>query len=203
MKNIIDPNYLACQHHLYMTLGVNLMVQQKRKPPRKVEVAVIGLGGGGLCTFMRQCLRYHFYFSQSKWYTNLPCLKYKMQKYHYYGGWHRWGYANHCYKLFQSKARRTFKSVNWWRRRISAEICGWKLVLEKCVCVCVCVFLTEKNLIADDNYDAILFDVDSKDSSLGMSCPPQQFLNATVLDNVKKCLGSKGWYWILSINLTI
>lgn len=57
MQKTIDPNYLACQHHLYMTLGVNLMVQQKRKPSSKVEVAVIGLGGGGLCTFMRQCLK--------------------------------------------------------------------------------------------------------------------------------------------------
>lgn len=54
-KKVIDRNYLACQHHLYMTLGVNLMVEQQKK--NDIRVAVIGLGGGGLCTFMRQCLR--------------------------------------------------------------------------------------------------------------------------------------------------
>lgn len=54
-KKVIDRNYLACQHHLYMTLGVNLIVQQHKKSA--VKVAVIGLGGGGLCTFMRQCLK--------------------------------------------------------------------------------------------------------------------------------------------------
>lgn len=41
-------------------------------------------------------------------------------------------------------------------------------------------------------YKAILFDVDSKDTSLGMSCPPKVFLEQSVMDDVKKCIGEKG-----------
>lgn len=41
-------------------------------------------------------------------------------------------------------------------------------------------------------YKAILFDVDSKDPSLGMSCPPRQFLEAEVLQNVLTCIGTTG-----------
>lgn len=43
-------------------------------------------------------------------------------------------------------------------------------------------------------YKAILFDVDSKDPSLGMSCPPIQFLDQGVLDAVKSCIRDNGNY---------
>lgn len=42
------------------------------------------------------------------------------------------------------------------------------------------------------NFKAILFDVDSKDSSLGMSCPPVQFLEPVVLEAVKSCIKDNG-----------
>lgn len=38
------------------------------------------------------------------------------------------------------------------------------------------------------SFKAILFDVDSKDPSVGMSCPPVQFLDQEVLDTVKSCI---------------
>lgn len=61
IKKVIDTTYLACQHHLYMTVGVNLVTQTHSViptiKPELAEVAVIGLGGGGLCTFMHQCLK--------------------------------------------------------------------------------------------------------------------------------------------------
>lgn len=41
-------------------------------------------------------------------------------------------------------------------------------------------------------YDAILFDVDSKDASLGISCPPKQFIEEGTLDDVKECLEDDG-----------
>lgn len=41
-------------------------------------------------------------------------------------------------------------------------------------------------------YDAILFDVDSKDAKLGMSCPPKSFLQPEVMDAVKRCIGVTG-----------
>lgn len=44
----------------------------------------------------------------------------------------------------------------------------------------------------DARFKAILFDVDSKDPTLGMSCPPQAFLDKHVLDNAKKLLDNSG-----------
>lgn len=41
-------------------------------------------------------------------------------------------------------------------------------------------------------FNAILFDVDSKDSSLGISCPPKQFIEEETLENVKNCLSENG-----------
>lgn len=41
-------------------------------------------------------------------------------------------------------------------------------------------------------FDAILFDVDSKDTSMGLSCPPKSFLDTKVLRAVAKCLKPRG-----------
>ncbi|XP_073499235.1 eEF1A lysine and N-terminal methyltransferase [Phyllobates terribilis] len=41
-------------------------------------------------------------------------------------------------------------------------------------------------------YDVIMFDVDSKDSSLGMSCPPPAFVEKKFLKNVQKILKDDG-----------
>ena len=54
---MIDSNYLACQHHLYMSIGVNLVAQETDKVA-SCDVAIIGLGGGGLCTFIHQLLKF-------------------------------------------------------------------------------------------------------------------------------------------------
>ncbi|XP_033608724.1 eEF1A lysine and N-terminal methyltransferase homolog isoform X3 [Cryptotermes secundus] len=52
-KKVVDTGYLACEHHTYMTVGVALAA------PDGIEcnVAVIGLGGGGLCTFLQHCFQ--------------------------------------------------------------------------------------------------------------------------------------------------
>jgi spermidine synthase len=50
----------------------------------------------------------------------------------------------------------------------------------------------------EKKYDAILFDVDSKDTSLGMSCPPKQFVKPAFLKTVNNCLTNEG---ILIVNL--
>lgn len=48
------------------------------------------------------------------------------------------------------------------------------------------------------SYKAVLFDVDSKDATVGMSCPPVQFLKQDVLDTVKTCIGENGNFQIYS-----
>ena len=41
-------------------------------------------------------------------------------------------------------------------------------------------------------FDAILFDLDSKDNTVGMSCPPRKFVECAVLKNVSNCLENEG-----------
>lgn len=58
IKKVVDPTYLACDHHLYMTVGVNLVAHRQPNLKEVVEIAVIGLGGGGLCTYVHETLKY-------------------------------------------------------------------------------------------------------------------------------------------------
>lgn len=51
VRNVIDITHLACEYHKYMTLGVS-MVATDHSP---FNALVIGLGGGGLCTYIRHC----------------------------------------------------------------------------------------------------------------------------------------------------
>lgn len=44
--------------------------------------------------------------------------------------------------------------------------------------------------------DVIMLDVDSKDPSVGMSCPPQAFVEEEFLLNIKKLLDNNGMYRI-------
>lgn len=46
--------------------------------------------------------------------------------------------------------------------------------------------------IGGHSYDVIIFDVDSKDRSLGMSCPPPAFVETPLLEKVCKLLTPRG-----------
>lgn len=46
----------------------------------------------------------------------------------------------------------------------------------------------------EKKYKAILFDIDSKDTTIGMSCPPKQFLELSVLKAVAACLTENGLF---------
>lgn len=50
-RKVIDLTYLACQHHLYMTFGTVAATKSKKQG---ANALVVGLGGGGLCTFIQQ-----------------------------------------------------------------------------------------------------------------------------------------------------
>lgn len=51
-KEIVDLTYLTCNHHIYMSIAAHAACKDKRKS----TVVVIGLGGGGLCSFMHKFL---------------------------------------------------------------------------------------------------------------------------------------------------
>lgn len=46
----MDPWFLAHDHHIFMSLGVNNALKNKSDG----RAVVVGLGGGGLCSFLRQ-----------------------------------------------------------------------------------------------------------------------------------------------------
>ncbi|XP_030627442.1 eEF1A lysine and N-terminal methyltransferase isoform X1 [Chanos chanos] len=46
------------------------------------------------------------------------------------------------------------------------------------------------------SYDVIIFDVDSKDPTLGMSCPPPAFVEMAVLERVRKLLTPRGVFML-------
>ncbi|XP_022919129.2 eEF1A lysine and N-terminal methyltransferase homolog [Onthophagus taurus] len=139
-KEIVDPLYLSCKHHLYMTLSILL-------GNKKESLAVIGLGGGGLCTFLHK---------------------------------------------FLPKTRIKVIDIDEDMLKIATEWFGFVKSEEVVVEILDGLIFLENSSKSDEKYDAILFDVDSKDSSIGMSCPPKQFLEDSTIDNVISSLTDTG-----------
>jgi spermidine synthase len=143
-KVVADHNHLSCQHHIYLILGVLMM-----ENPSNLQNLVIGLGGGGLLTFI---------------YHNLKELK------------------------------MTVVEIDPEIVKVAKEYFG--LVEEK----------NRMDVIVDDGllflknksqkYHSIIFDVDSKDQSLGISCPPKEFLEKDILTAVEQSLAPNGIFII-------
>jgi spermidine synthase len=53
-------------------------------------------------------------------------------------------------------------------------------------------YMMEQAAASKPQFQSILFDVDSKDQSLGISCPPNEFLDPEVLKTVKSLLPNDG-----------
>lgn len=187
-KFIIDPGYLACDHHIYMTVGVQLALQLINN--KSATASIIGLGGGGLCTFLHKCFPKLFITAIdidsemliiAQKHFDLICddkLKVHIQD----------GLSFLC------DARKNGKYNTFSFRYI--------------------IWRTAKKLITiffviGEKFDLILFDVDSKDVSVGMSCPPKEFVDENVLSNVSCCLNDKGmitfniYHFDLIINMFI
>ncbi|XP_015687503.1 eEF1A lysine and N-terminal methyltransferase isoform X1 [Protobothrops mucrosquamatus] len=56
----------------------------------------------------------------------------------------------------------------------------------------LCLLENPENLPTPSSYDVIMFDVDSKDSTLGISCPPPAFVDKIFLQKVKTLLKTEG-----------
>lgn len=52
IKEVVDITYLNCRHHIYMSIAAYLACKNKKQS----SLAVIGLGGGGLCSFLNKFL---------------------------------------------------------------------------------------------------------------------------------------------------
>ncbi|XP_011210039.2 eEF1A lysine and N-terminal methyltransferase homolog [Bactrocera dorsalis] len=145
----IDFGYLACQHHLYMSAGVQLAIGSKNAANEVKDVVVVGLGGGGLCSFLHAAV---------------PSVRLT---------------AVEIDPIMLEVAEQYFELKQ--DNRFHVVIDDGLSFLETC-----------KN--EEIKFNAVLFDVDSKDLSLGMSCPPKSFLEPTVLNNIKSIIGDKGLF---------
>ncbi|ETN61319.1 CGI-01 protein [Anopheles darlingi] len=145
-QKVVDPGHLACQHHLYMTIGVQLAMKLAATQPTP-PIAIVGLGGGGLCTFIRECLQQ----------TNITAIE-----------------------------------IDEEIEQIAVKYFGLKLDERLRVVIDdgVHFLATEANRGA--HYTALLFDVDSKDPTVGMSCPPAAFVEPDALANARKLVGTDG-----------
>ncbi|XP_018578007.1 methyltransferase-like protein 13 [Anoplophora glabripennis] len=144
-KEIVDLTYLTCNHHIYMSVAAHVACRDKKKS----TVVVVGLGGGGLCSFMHKFLPK----------TNIIAVDIDKDMLKIATDWF----------AFQQNDK------------VTTKIQDGLLYLKE---------TSEKG----EKFDCILFDVDSKDSSVGMSCPPKQFLENDALSNVAKIIADTGLF---------
>ncbi|KAJ8688488.1 hypothetical protein QAD02_024283 [Eretmocerus hayati] len=149
IKFVVDPHYLACDHHLYMSVGLKSALQ-KRDVGR---IIIIGLGGGGLCTFIRQYL---------------------------------------------PQADIIVVEIDECILKVAKEYFDLAVGEKMQVNIADGIEYIRNSVKQKEKYDAILLDVDSKDQSVGMSCPPKQFVELDFLEDMANCLTDDG---ILILNL--
>ncbi|XP_028046357.1 eEF1A lysine and N-terminal methyltransferase homolog isoform X2 [Monomorium pharaonis] len=144
-KKIADPGFLACEHHIHMSTGVNAVIDTREQD----EIMIVGLGGGGLCMFLHQCF---------------PKLKI------------------------------TVVEIDNAMLKVATEY--FNLVLDDRMKVEIAdgIRYIKDAASGKKKYKAILFDVDSKDITVGMSCPPKQFLEMPVLKAIATCLTENGLF---------
>ncbi|CAB3248151.1 unnamed protein product [Arctia plantaginis] len=145
-KLVVDFGHISL-YHSFMCVGVEL---SRTSSPK---VAVLGLGGGSLCMFLRKC-----YDSLRVTAVDLDPVMLNIAK-----------------DYFELQID----------ENLDVQI---KDGLD---------FL--KDEVKNGNkYGAVMFDMDSKDRSVGLSCPPQQFLENHVLGDINKILTEDG-HFILNL----
>ncbi|XP_034948579.1 eEF1A lysine and N-terminal methyltransferase homolog [Chelonus insularis] len=154
-KEIINHEYLACEHHALMSIAVNAIVNNFKNDNKNhfKEILIVGLGGGGLCMFL------HRFFPQLKiTAVEIDEMIFKVAK-------------------------------DWFDFTVNDQV---KVEIDDGIKYLDTIKRRKNKL------HAILFDVNSNDSSLGMSCPPKDFLEPSVLCNISECLCENG---VLILNL--
>ncbi|XP_012171376.2 eEF1A lysine and N-terminal methyltransferase homolog [Bombus terrestris] len=145
MKKVVDSGFLACDHHIYMSIGVSAAINSKECD----EIMIIGLGGGGLCTFLYNCF---------------------------------------------PKLRITAVEIDEKMLKVATDYFGLILDNRMKVEIADGIQIIKDSTSNGKRYKAILFDVDSKDNTVGMSCPPKQFLEMPIIKSVAECLMNDGFF---------
>ncbi|NXE75545.1 MET13 protein, partial [Cochlearius cochlearius] len=149
----IDKSYLCCEHHRAMVAGLCLLGGPNPLPAR-LEVLVVGLGGGSLPLFV------HDYFSQAR--VAVVEIDASMLE-----------VATCWFGFSQGDRMRVHISDGLdYVAKLAAEGTNLRTIPAQ--------------------YDAVMFDVDSKDLTMGMSCPPPAFVEKPFLQKVKTILKPEG-----------
>ncbi|KAF5303179.1 hypothetical protein FQA39_LY10092 [Lamprigera yunnana] len=142
-KEVVDHLQLRCKHHVYMSIYAEIACNGTSSP----SIAVIGLGGGGLCMFLRK---------------------------------------------FLPNAKITAIDIDNDMLEVAQKWFSLKIDNKLRVRIMDGIEFLHESAEKVEKFDAILFDVDSKDTSIGMSCPPAQFIMSTTLNNAAKCISDRG-----------
>ncbi|XP_015429310.1 PREDICTED: methyltransferase-like protein 13 [Dufourea novaeangliae] len=145
IKKVIDSGFLACDHHLYMSIGVIAAINPKECD----EIMIIGLGGGSLCTFLYNCF-----------------LKLKI----------------------------VAVEIDEAMLKVATDYFGLPVDTRMKVEIADGIQFIKENAMSGKKFKAVLFDVDSKDTTVGMSCPPKQFLEMPIIKSVSECLSNDGLF---------
>ncbi|XP_061708112.1 eEF1A lysine and N-terminal methyltransferase homolog [Cydia pomonella] len=141
-KLMVDFGHLS-HYHAFMSVGAFL---------RPSSMAVLGLGGGGLCMFLRKCLQ-----------TVVTAVEIDPSM------------------LEIAKEHFELKLDDGMKVEIKDGVDFLKDEAEK-----------------GTQYSVVMFDMDSKDRTVGLSCPPRQFLHDEQLARVKQILTNDG-HFILNL----
>ncbi|CAH2105057.1 unnamed protein product [Euphydryas editha] len=143
-KVVVDFGHISL-YHSFMCVGVPLSNSK--------NVAILGLGGGSLCMFLKKC------------YDKLKITAVDLDP------------------AMLEVARNHFELE--LDERLEVQIKDG-------------IDFLKDEAVSGHEYDAVMFDMDSKDRSLGLSCPPPQFLQTQALDDVRKILAKDG-HFILNL----
>ncbi|XP_071096355.1 eEF1A lysine and N-terminal methyltransferase-like [Haliotis cracherodii] len=149
-KLTLDKSFLGCQHHMAMVGSLAFLPQPT---DREMSVLLIGLGGGGLSSF----IHHHFHKVRQDVVDFDPDVLDVAEK-HFF--------------LKQDD-------------RLQVHIADGLEFIHKAA-------------EAGRQYDVVMFDVDSKDRSVGISCPPVMFLEEAFLQETASIIRDKG---VFALNL--
>ncbi|XP_072936789.1 eEF1A lysine and N-terminal methyltransferase homolog [Epargyreus clarus] len=144
MKTVVDFGHISL-YHSFMCVGAQLAGTS--------SIAVLGLGGGSLCMFLKKCLH------------NPRIVAVELDP------------------AMLDVAKTDFELETDERLQVQIKD-GVDFLREE----------ADKG----QQYGAVMFDMDSKDRTLGLSCPPPQFLENDSLSHVKKILSDNG-HFILNL----
>ncbi|XP_028174754.1 eEF1A lysine and N-terminal methyltransferase homolog isoform X3 [Ostrinia furnacalis] len=143
-KLVVDFGHISL-YHSFMCVGAALA--------RRGRAAVLGLGGGSLCMFLRKCI---------------------------------------------DDLKVTAVELDPAMLEVAREHFELKLDEQFDVQIKDGVDFLREEAQAGHKFETVMFDMDSKDRALGLSCPPPQFLHNQVLDDVKAILTDDG-HFILNL----